>query len=267
MAEAFADRVVLITGAGSGIGRQLAVNLSRRGARLAVVDLNPEPLEALAAELNGKTIAWQVADVTDRSALTDAVSKLHDRLGPTDLLIANAGIGRETSALDLRAEDVEAQVKVNLIGVSNSIAAVLPGMLARRSGHLVGISSLASFRGLPKMAGYCAAKAGVNALLDAFRIELKPHNIAVTTICPGWIRTPLTTQVNVPQPDMLEVDHAVECMVEAIRRRRTFYAFPARSAWRVRLLRMLPVGLSDWMVVRFLRHLERKHGVHPRNNP
>src|SRR5207245_2000808 len=99
-----------------------------------------------------------------------------------DLLIANAGIGIETSALAFRAEDIEAQIRVNLIGVANSIEAVLPAMLARRRGHLAAISSLASYRGLPKMAGYCASKAGVNALLDAVRVEVRSHGIAVTTI-------------------------------------------------------------------------------------
>src|SRR5262249_33481690 len=148
-------------------------------------------------------VAWAVADVTNRPALCEAVAKVADRLGPIDLLFANAGIGRETSALAFRAEDIEAQVRVNLIGVANNAEGVLPSMLQRRQGHLVAISSLASYRGLPRMAGYCATKAGVNALLDSLRIELKPQGIAVTTICPGWIRTPLTDNIPVPKPYLM----------------------------------------------------------------
>jgi short-subunit dehydrogenase len=146
---------------------------------------------------------------------------------------------------------------VNLLGVANSVAAVLPGMLQRRRGHLVAISSLASYRGLPLMAGYCASKAGVNALLDALRVELRPHGISVTTICPGWIRTPLTANVRVPMRGMMEVDAAARQIARAIRRRVPFFAFPRSGVWPVRLLRWLPSGVSDWLVTRLMRHAEQ----------
>jgi len=250
--DEFSGRVALITGAGGGLGRQLALTLAGAGAAIAAVDLAAEPLAKLAESLPGKPVAWSVADVTDRAALAAAVHDLVGRLGPVDLLFANAGIGLETSALEFRAADIEAQVRVNLIGVANSVEAVLPGMLERQRGHLVGISSLASYRGLPKMAGYCASKAGLNALLDSLRLELQPHGIAVTTICPGWIRTPLTANIRVPQPYLLEVEDAARRIVEAVRQRRPFYAFPPPAARRVRLLRWLPSGLSDWALRRVL---------------
>jgi NAD(P)-dependent dehydrogenase (short-subunit alcohol dehydrogenase family) len=250
--DEFKGRIVLITGAASGLGRQLALTLASEGATIAAVDLAVEPLTKLAADLSGKPVATAVADVTDRPALLAAVAEVARQLGPIDLLFANAGIGRETAAIPFRAEDVEAQIRVNLIGVANSIEAVLPAMLERRHGHLVGISSLASYRGLPKMAGYCASKAGVNALLDALRLELQPHGIAVTTICPGWIRTALTANIRVAQPYLMEVDDAARRIVEAVRRRRPFYAFPPPAARRVRLLRWLPCGLSDWALRRLL---------------
>ena len=160
------------------------------------------------------------------------------------------GIGKATSALDFKAEDVAAQIEVNLIGVANSVDAVLAGMIQRRRGHLAVLSSLASYRGLPMMAGYCASKAGVSALFDTLRVELTPLGIAVTTICPGWIRTPLTTNIDVPQPYMMEVDNAVAHMVKALRQRKPYIAFPPRAAWQVRFLRWLPCGLSDWLVRR-----------------
>jgi NAD(P)-dependent dehydrogenase (short-subunit alcohol dehydrogenase family) len=253
----FANHVVLITGAASGLGRQLALTLAAEGAAIAALDLRPEPLQKLAADLAGKRCAWAVADVTDPAALRVAVDSLQERLGPIEVLIANAGIGGETSALDFRTEDFEAIVRVNLIGVANSVAAVLPAMRARRRGYLVAISSLASFRGLPRMAAYCAAKAGVNALMDALRFELKPSGIRVTTICPGWIRTPMTDHLNLPMPNMLDVDAAARCIVNAMRRGRPFYAFPRSTAWRVRLLRWLPAGLGDWLVAQMMRRLEK----------
>ena len=253
--EAFADRVVLITGAGSGIGRRLAHVLAAEGARIAALDHHPDALSALAAELAGKPFAAAIADVTDLPATRAAAAQLESQLGPTDLLIANAGIGKETSALDFKAEDIAAQVNVNLTGVANSVDAVLPGMRARRRGHLAVLCSLASYRGLPMMAGYCASKAGVRALFDSLRVELTPLGIAVTTICPGWIRTPLTTNIAVPQPYMMEIDGAVARMVKALRQRRAYIAFPTRASWQLSLLRWLPCGLSDWMIRRKFRQM------------
>src|SRR6058998_1062251 len=135
--SSFADRVALITGAGSGLGRELAKTLAAEGAIIAAIDLTPEPLASLSKELAGSHVAWAVADVTDRAALRAAVRQLHEKVGPTDLLIANAGVGRETSALNFHAEDIEGIVRVNLMGVANSIEIVLPGMLERKRGHIV----------------------------------------------------------------------------------------------------------------------------------
>jgi NAD(P)-dependent dehydrogenase (short-subunit alcohol dehydrogenase family) len=254
----FVNRVVLITGAGSGLGRQLALALAAQGAPIAAIDLQAEPLESLGTELTGKRYAWAVADVTEREGLYLAVHDLERQVGGIDLLIANAGIGIETSALDYNAADIEAQIRVNLIGVVNSIGAVLPRMLERKRGHIAAISSLGSYRGFPKMAGYCASKAGVNALLDALRVELAPLGIDVTTICPGWIRTPLTEHIDVPHPFLMDPDHAARLIVEALRRRKPFFAFPGPSRRRVRLLKWLPERASDWLVRRMMAAFAKK---------
>jgi short-subunit dehydrogenase len=223
--------------------------LASEEAAVAAVDLRPEPLAELAAELAGKPYAWAVADVGDRAGLLKAAAHLSNQLGQVDVLIANAGIGIENSALSFRAEDFEAQVRVNLLGVANSVAAVLPGMMERRRGHLVGISSLASYRGLPKMLGYCASKSGLNALLEGLRMELKPFGIAVTTICPGWIRTPMTAGIQMPASEMMEPSDAARRILSAIRQGRSFYAFPASLSWRARLLHWLPGDLSDRLLL------------------
>jgi NAD(P)-dependent dehydrogenase (short-subunit alcohol dehydrogenase family) len=257
MPFAFAERMALVTGAGSGIGRQLALDLTAAGAAVAALDRDGASLEKLAGELAGRRFAWAVADVADRVGLQRAVGHLEEQVGPTDLLFANAGIGRETSALDFHAQDFEAMVRVNLLGVANSIETVLPGMLSRRRGQLVGISSLASYRGLPLMAGYCATKAGVNALLEGLRVELRPHGISVTIICPGWVRTPLTEAVGVPMPHLLEVAQASRLILRAVSQRKAFYAFPRPAVRQVRLLRWLPARLSDWIIERSWRKLRR----------
>jgi short-subunit dehydrogenase len=251
----FADHVALITGAASGIGRRLALLLGREGARIAAVDLSVEGLASLEAELKGAggRCATAVADVTDAAAVQAAVSLLEGQAGPTDLLIASAGVGRETPADAFSAEVFAQTVRINLIGVANSIAAVLPGMRERRRGHLAVLSSLASYHGIPRMAAYCASKAGVNALMDALRVELRDSGVVCTTICPGWIRTPMTAPLSLPGVPMLEVEDAARRILTALHRRRAFVAFPAWDVWQVRLLRYLPRPAADWLAHRLWR--------------
>jgi NAD(P)-dependent dehydrogenase (short-subunit alcohol dehydrogenase family) len=271
--ESFHNRVVLITGAASGIGRQLALTLAAEGARIAALDRQAEALDSLTAELKivdrGSWIvdrkdtihdlwACAVADVPDLPAVRAAVTQLESQLGPTDLMVASAGIGIETPADAFRAEDFAAQIQVNLIGVANTLDAVLPGMCQRRRGHVAALSSMASYRGLPHMAGYCASKAGVNSLLDSLRVELRPLGIAVTTICPAWIRTPLTTPLGLPDGDMMEVEEAVRRIVQALRARRPFLAFPAGLTWQARLLRHTPRSISDWLVRQWIRKMKKE---------
>jgi len=250
--HSFADRVALITGAASGIGRQLARLLSREGARIAALDQSADGLAALEAELKsaGGRCAAAAADVTDAEAVRTAVAQLEGQVGPIDLLIASAGVGRETSLDPFSAEAFAQTIQVNLVGVANSIAAVLPGMRLRRRGHLAVLSSLASYHGVPRMAAYCASKAGVNALMDSLRIELRSSGIVCTTFCPGWIRTPMTAFMDNRGLPMLEVDDAARRMLTALRRRRAFVAFPPANVWQMRLLRYLPLSIGDWLAHR-----------------
>jgi NAD(P)-dependent dehydrogenase (short-subunit alcohol dehydrogenase family) len=250
----FAGRVVLVTGAGAGIGREFARSLTAAGARVGAIDLRPDALADLAKERAGQPLATAAADVTDAPGLAAAVAKLEGELGPADILIANAGIFRLTSANHFDPADFAAQIQVNLIGVANSFAAVLPGMKKRRAGQLVAISSLASYYGLPYMWGYCASKAGVSALCEGLRAELAPRGIAVTTVCPGFIKTDIGFGVSISKPpSMMPVEYAVGRMLDAVRRRRAFVAFPATTVWRLRFLRCLPRAVGDWMVLRDFR--------------
>ncbi len=250
-------RVALITGAASGIGRQLALDLARDGMAIGAVDRNFSGLQELRNQLAGKTFLGVTADVTQPEEMRKAVGQVEGLLGPVDLLIAAAGVGLETSALDLRADVVELIIRVNLLGVAHSIAAVLPGMIARRSGQIAVISSLASYRGMPLMAGYCASKAGVNALLEGLRVELRGHNICFTTVCPGWVRTPMTAGLSLPMTGLMEVEEASRHIRDAVRRRRVFVAFPRNLRRQVRLLRWLPNRWSDWLIAWMFGKLKR----------
>lgn len=249
-------RTALITGAGSGIGRELALRLAQEGVAIAAVDLNSNSVQALADELarRQQRCVAATADVTQADALRDQVATLESQLGPIDLLIASAGLGLETSALAYRAFDINAVLGVNLLGVSNSIAAVMPGMIERRRGHVVALSSLASYMGMPRMLGYCASKAGLNALMEGLRFEVKPFGVHVTTICPGWIRTPMTERLAGRIP-MMQLDYAATRIVGVIRRKQAFAAFPASLVWQLRILRWSPGFVRDWLVGKMQRRV------------
>ncbi len=255
----FHGKVILITGAASGIGRELARQLSAEGAKIGGLDLQAEALASVAADLDGKPYAHAVADVTDRQGLGSAVRELETKLGPIDIVIAAAGIGRETLATADHAADTDAIIRINLIGLANTFHAVLPGMIERKRGQLVALSSLASLAGLPRMGAYCASKAGVNALCDAYRVELREHGIDVTILCPGFIKTPMTASIDPATiPGMMELPAAVRRMVTAIRARQAKVAFPTGSWFQVWLLRTLPRFLADWLAERHYRRIKLK---------
>lgn len=240
------------------MGRALSHLLARDGYVIAAIDQREGGLRSLADELQAKPFAWRVADVTDPAGLTQAVRELETQLAPIDVLIANAGIGLETTALDYNVEHMNRVMNVNLLGVSNSIGAVLPGMIQRRRGHLVAISSIASYRGLPRMLAYCASKAGVNAIMDGLRVELKPVGIDVTTICPGFVRTPMTENLEGKLEDLIDVETAAAEIAHAIRQRLPFHAFPRWMSWKLRFFLSWPLTWQDGLIRRRMNRINVK---------
>jgi len=136
-------------------------------------------------------------------------------------------------------------MNVNVIGASNSVAAVLPEMIARGQGQLVAISSLAAYRGVPKSAAYCASKAAVSSFFESLRLDLEPRRVDVTIIHPGFIKTPLTAGRGTQMPFLMELDDAVKKMVRAIEKRRKRYSFPWQLATIVRAGMIMPIWMYD----------------------
>ena len=250
----WADKVVLITGASSGIGRGLALELARRGAKLGLVARRKNILDEIVLEIgtgkNGNAQSGVLAipgDVQDAGSMRAAAERLQSEFGRVDVLIANAGIGISNDAAELDAGKLANVINVNVLGAANSVAAVVPDMVKRRSGQLVVISSLAAYRGLPKSAAYCASKAAVSAMFESLRLDLQPHGIDVTIIHPGFIKTPLTAGRQAKLPWLQELEPAVKKIVTAIEKRKKSYAFPWQLASIVRAGMIMPNAMYDWI--------------------
>ncbi|MCW2635971.1 MAG: Oxidoreductase, short-chain dehydrogenase/reductase family [Blastococcus sp.] len=247
-------KTVLITGAARGIGAALARKAAARGARVALVGLEPEQLAAVAEEL-GPQHLWVEADVTDAEALRTAVERTVDTFGGLDIVVANAGIAPLTTVMTSSAHALARTIEVNLIGAMLTTHAALPEV-AKRKGHVLLISSAAAFTVLPGMSAYCAAKAGVERFGDALRLEVAYRGVTVASAHPTWIDTDMVRDTEAALPTFAEtrahlpgplgaftsVEACAEALVENLetRGRRVFVP---RSVGVVAALRQLVTGV------------------------
>jgi NAD(P)-dependent dehydrogenase (short-subunit alcohol dehydrogenase family) len=248
-----AGKSVLITGAARGIGAALARKAAARGARVALVGLEPELLAAVADEL-GPEHLWVEADVTDPDALAAAVARAVQTFGGLDVVVANAGIAPLTTVATSSARALSRTIEVNLIGAMLTAHAALPA-LTRSRGHLLLISSAAAFTVLPGMSAYCAAKAGLERFGDALRLEVAHRGVTVASAHPTWIDTDLVRDTEAALPTFAEtrsqlpgplgaytsVDECARALVENLetRGRRVFVP---RSVGVVSALRQVITG-------------------------
>jgi short-subunit dehydrogenase len=248
------EPVAVVTGASSGIGRALALELAGRGYQVGLLARRRKALEDLACQIGtrGGKAQMAAADVGDRQALHAGIQQIERILGPVDVIVANAGLGTPTRLDPLNVADVEDTFRVNVLGVVYSIEAVLPGMLDRGWGQLVAISSMASFKGLPGESAYCASKAAVNLYMEGLRIALRNRGIAVTTICPGFVATAITPMA-AATPFEITAEAAARRIARAIDQRKSgLIRFP----WPMAMLMALICRLPDFLVAHLVGHEE-----------
>jgi NAD(P)-dependent dehydrogenase (short-subunit alcohol dehydrogenase family) len=189
----FRERTVLITGASSGIGRDIALTFAKMGARVALLARRADVLETLAAEITeaGGEALVLAADVTRRAEVRDAIDRALAHFGRIDVLINSAGIAIPDRVETMPPEDLERMMSVNLMGTLHTMQAVLPAMRAAGAGSIVNIASLAGRRGMPPLGAYCATKFAVVGLTEALRVELFGTGIRLSLVMPGVIDTPM----------------------------------------------------------------------------
>jgi short-subunit dehydrogenase len=243
-----ANQVAVVTGASSGIGWAIVEVLAAKGCRLGLIARRKDRLDELAGKLRptGATVEVAAANVADRDKLLAAFAELRSRLGPVDVLIANAGVNTPAKLEPYDTTGDLQLFRTNLFGVVVAIEAVLPEMLARGRGRIAAVSSLGADRGVPPYGAYCASKAAINTYMDALRVQLRGRGVTVTTLAPGFVRTPMIEDVPRPMLFMLEPEDAARRMVRAVERGVKVYRFPRFPSAFMRLVRVLP----DWLIAR-----------------
>jgi len=197
-----AGKVVVITGASSGLGEATARRLSAEGAKLVLGARRIDRLSALAGELGADNTIAVATDVTQRSDVQRLVDTAVDKFGRIDVLLNNAGVMLNSPAERLKVEDWEQMVDVNIKGVLYGIAAALPHMQAQKSGHIINVSSVAGHKVRPGSAVYAGTKFAVRAISEGLRQEVTPHGIRTTIISPGAVATELASRIT--EPDVRE---------------------------------------------------------------
>lgn len=239
--------VAFVTGASSGLGMGLAVRLAREGYRVGLSARRESHLEDVARRIReaGGRAGTYPCDASNREEVLESIRRCQEELGPVDLLVANAGVSINTRVATFDLDSVKRVIETNLMGAIYATAGVLPGMLERGRGHLVAVSSLAGFAGLPMGAAYSASKGGMINFFESLRIDLRGSGVDVTVITPGFVRTPMTGHNRHPMPFLMDLDPAVEEMYRAISRRKKSLAFPRPLAFIAWSARFLPRPIYD----------------------
>ncbi len=250
MSATYSWKIVWITGASSGIGREMALQLARAGVRVAASARSADALARLAA-LHANITAFPV-DVTDAAALSTTHARIEAELGPIDLAILNAGVYSPLTIAELDAKTISAAFGVNVLGITNALVPLVPAMLKRGSGHIALVSSIAGYRGLPRGAAYAPTKAAVISLAECLECELHDKNIEISVICPGYVETSMTEQNHFAMPFILKPDDAAQRIIKGLAKRKYEIAFP----WPMVILTKLGRRAPHWLyfaIVRFFQ--------------
>ena len=253
-----ADGIAWVTGASSGIGRACALELARRGWRVAASARSAEALADLVAEGGGQIFAYP-CDVTDAEAVAATIARIEQEQGAIALAFLNAGVSIHSRAPNLDLASMRRIVEVNILGVFHGLAPLLARMASRRSGQIALCGSVAGYGGLPYAAAYCASKAAIINAAVSLGIECAPLGIKMQCVNPGFVATPLTAKNDFPMPFLIGPEEAGRRVVDGFQRGRFEIAFPRRMAWLLKALNLLPYDLyiaaSRWGIARKRRDL------------
>lgn len=229
---------IWVTGASSGIGAALARELEERGAHVAISARRKDKLD----EVAGGRMHVEPVDVTDRDAMVAAGNSIRATLGGIDVVVLNAGTWDQVHVDRWNSDVFRRHFDVNLMGVVHGVEAVLPAMLEARAGLIVGIASVAGYRGLPNSEAYSSTKAAQINLLESMRIDLRRRGVQVQTVCPGFVKTEMTERNSFPMPFIIPAEQAAEAIADGIAKDKAEVVFPLPMMLMMKAARLLPVA-------------------------
>ncbi len=251
---------VLITGATSGLGKEAAIQLARRGWKIAITGRRKEKLETVGEAIKsaGGEPLILVGSVSDLDVVKEHYHAIKSAWDGLDWAILNAGVGDSENALKFSSANVKWTYETNVFGVANWLEVVLPDMINQGSGTVAGIGSLAGVRGLPGSAAYSSSKAALYTMFESIRLDLKGTGVTVVTVTPGFVKSELTDRNKAPMPFMLTAEDGVRRMLKGIEAGKRVVHFP----WRLSLfvfygLSVLPNWMYDGLTV-FLPKRDKK---------
>ena len=246
----FQNKIVLITGASSGIGYSLAKSLPNEKCQLALVSRRKDKLDELNSQLINSGIKFHTysCDVGSKDEVKNIYQKIKNDFGRIDIAILNAGTSHRADIKTYSAEIAKKIFDVNIFGIINFVEQLLPDFIERKEGIIAGVSSLAESRGYPRSGFYNASKAAASLMLESLRVELKPFNIKVIIVKPGFVRTAMTDKNEFHMPFLMDVDKAVKIIIEGIKKEKRIIQFPLPVVISSKLTRFVPNWLFDYLM-------------------
>ena len=248
----FNDKIILITGASTGIGKAMAILLAEENCSLALIARRGELLNELAGQIktNNPNIKSYVCDVAKPGEVKKVFTEVKEHFKKIDVAILNAGVGSKSSAEDYSYENAKNTFDVNVLGIVNCVENFLPDFIKRKDGMIVGVSSLADSRGWQGSGFYCASKAAVSILLENLRAELKPFNIKVITVKPGFVDTPMTEKNKFPMPFLMSAEKAAKIIIDGIKKEKRIIQFPLPTVLGAKLMSIAPDFLFEYISIK-----------------
>jgi short-subunit dehydrogenase len=240
---------ILITGASSGIGYELAKQFAGEGCNLILLARRKEILDSLAHKIKTDkiTILNYQCDIRNKSEVKNVFGDIRKKNEQIDIAILNSGVGLKSSVQDFKADIADETFQVNVLGMIYCIEELLKDFLPRKSGMIVGVSSIADVRGFPTNGFYSASKAAASTLLESIRVELRRYNIKVINVRPGFVSTPMTSKNKFKMPFLMDAAKAAGIIIAGIKKEKKMIQFPLGTVIGGKLIKLLPNSIFDFI--------------------